>query len=111
MLQIVVGLLRGAEVWLGNDLDEGNAGAVEVDVRPAARRVDRLASVVLQVNAVDAEGLVDAVDDLPGWLTPSRPNLNSAAPGQRLIVLGDLVALGQVRVKIVLAGKKRSAVD
>ena len=96
-LQPLAGLLGRAQVGLGDDLRERRAAAVEVDdarvraVDPPARAdVDQLRRVLLQVHAVDAH--------------LAQP----AAPAQRLVVLGDLVALGQVGIEVVLAVEDRA---
>ena len=86
-----------AHVGLGDDLGERRAAAVEVDDRgvravdPAARAdVDELRRVLLEVHAVDAH-----VAEPP-------------AAAQRLVVLADLVALGQVGIEVVLAVEDRA---
>src|SRR4029079_9579787 len=88
---------RGAQVRLGHDLDERNAGAVEVDVGPARRVnkafVQRLGGVFLEVDAGDA------------------PLFEAAARRQRQLVLRDLVALRQVGIEVVLAREDRRLVD
>ena len=59
--------------------------------------MDQLAGVLLQVNPGDADALEAAVD----------LNVQVAVLRQGQLVLGDLVALGQIGVKIVLAGEDR----
>ena len=54
--------------------------------------VQRLARVLFHMNARDPDGA------------------DAAAGGQRLVELGDLVALGQVRIEIVLAREDRRLV-
>ena len=95
-LQPLARLLGRAQVGLGHDLRQRRAAAVEVDdarvraVDPTARAdVDQLRRVLLQVHAVDAH--------------VSQP----ASPAQRFVVLGDLVALGQVGIEVVLAMEDR----
>ncbi len=85
---------RGADVGLGDDLDQRGAAAVEVDQRGSgavdpARLADvgQLRRVLLQVGAVDAD-----VAEL-------------AVHRDRLVVLADLVALRQVGIEVVLAGE------
>ena len=86
-----------AQVGLGDDLDQRRAAAVEVDDRelgavdaPALADVDQLRRVLLEVHAVDAHA---------GEL---------AAAAERLVVLGDLVALRQVGIEVVLAVEDRA---
>ncbi len=90
--------VRGrAQVGLGHDLHQRRAAAVEVHDAclggmDATRRagVDELGGVLLQVHTVDAH-LAQA-----------------AVAGQRNVVLGDLVALGQVGIEVVLAVEDRT---
>ena len=89
--------LRGrAHVGLGDDLRQRRAAAVEVDDRgvravdaPARARVDELRRVLLEMHAMDAH--------------VAEP----AAAAQGLVVLADLVALGQVGIEVVLAVEDR----
>jgi hypothetical protein len=94
--QELAGLLGRAQVGLGDDLGQRRAAAVEVHDRrraavdaPRRARVDELGGVLLEVHAVDAH-----VAQVP-------------APAQGLVVLGDLVALGQVGIEVVLAVEDR----
>src|SRR5579859_5856187 len=92
--QVLRRLGRRAQVGLADDLDEGHAGAVQVD-DARVRVVDVLARVLLHVHARDAD-------------TPRRAaHLDVEVPlvAERLVVLADLVALRQVRVEVVLAGE------
>ena len=90
-------LLGRAQVGLGHDLRQRRAAAVEVDdarvraVDPPARAdVGQLGGVLLEVHAVDAH--------VP----------EPAAEAQGLVVLGDLVALRQVGIEVVLAVEDRA---
>ena len=94
--QPVARLLGGVQVGLGDDLRERRAAAVEVDhaglgAVDAARRADvhELRRVLLEVDAVDAH--------------VAQP----PAAAQRDVVLGDLVALRQVGIEVVLAVEDR----
>ena len=93
----VGGRLRGrAQVRLADDLQERRAGAVEVHVAHRfALVVHQLAGVLLHVDAGDADGPAAAV----------HLDLHPAVLADGQLELGDLVALGQVRVEIVLAGE------
>ena len=108
-LEEAAGLLGRADVRLGDDLDERRAAAVEVDERVLGARdppagaadVDRLRGVLLEVRADDAD-LAVAV----------RPGHDEApARGERDVVLGDLVALRQVGIPVVLAVEERPLGD
>ena len=49
---------------------------------------------------------------MPIFFVPPRSlDFNEAVLGQRLVVLRNLVALGQVGIEVILAGKDRSLVD
>src|SRR4029450_6301987 len=84
--QVGAGLLRRAQVGLGDDLDQRYPGAVQVDARaPAPALVDRLAGVLFHVDARDPDRLrLGLRIDLDQQPAPAR---------ERLLVLGDLVAL------------------
>ena len=95
-LQVLLGLGRAAQVGLADDLHQRHAGAVEVDQRARcrARAVQVLGRVLFHVHARDAAPLRCA---------PSTSIVELAVLGQRQLVLRDLVALGQVRIEVVLA--------
>ena len=102
-VDVCLGLLGVADVGTTHDLDQWNAGAVEVDQRvltavdspTRAADVSRLAGVLLQVGALDAD-------------PESIGKVEPAVDTDRLVVLTDLVRLGHVRVEVVLAGKGRT---
>ncbi len=97
LLGVAAGLLGGAEVRLGHDLHERHARAIEVDqADPLAHRplaVDQLRGVLLEVGPGDPDR------ERPVGRLEREPALG----GERQVVLADLVALGQVRVEVVLA--------
>ena len=99
--QVGIRFLGAVDIRFGHDLHQRRAGTVEVDVR-IAPLVDRAAGVLFQVDAPDA--------DLFG-----RPilqvDLQEAVGAERELILADLVALGQVRVGVVLTGKDRCLGD
>jgi len=100
--QVFGGLLGASHVGFAHDLDEGNARAVEVHVAPGvAFVVNELAGILLHVDAGDADPL----------LFPVEQDVDVPALGQGMGVLGDLVALRQVRVKVVLPGEVPVGVD
>ena len=95
-------LLGRAHVGLGHDLHQRHAGAVEIDVGVFGMLVvDRLAGVLLQVQALDADLERLAVG----------AHLDLALADDRALVLRDLVALRQVRIEVVLAVEHRGQVD
>ena len=91
------GLFRCADVGIADDFGERHAGPVEVDVAVeiavGEAVVDGLAGVLLEMQPGDADALRAAVE---GHVEP-------AVLGQGLVVLRDLVTLGQVGVEVVLA--------
>jgi hypothetical protein len=90
------GLLGRAHVGLGDDLQQRRAGAVQVDARLAVEvLVQALAGVFLQVGAGELHHLLAVTDE----------ERHAAALHHRDLELADLVALGQVRVEVVLAGE------
>ena len=121
------GLLRGGDVWLGDNLDEGGAAAVVVDVAVAALQMEALAHVLLQMDALHPHPTVLSVDVA---VVPHKVQRTVFFPagllllGQMLegqvyvavgtegnVVLGNLVALSQVGIEIVLAVKFGKASD
>jgi hypothetical protein len=113
-LRVLHRLGARAHVGLGDDLEQRRAGAVEVDAGPVAgvvaRRaagqvvlappdaVDRLARVLLEMGAGQVHPVRHVADE----------ELDAAALDDRRLVLADLVALGQVRIEVVLAREDRA---
>ena len=94
--QVGGGLGGRAQVRLADDLQERRAGAVQVHVTHRfALVVHELAGVLLHVDAGDADGPA----------LPVHLDLHPAVLANGQLELGDLVALGQVGIKIVLAGE------
>jgi hypothetical protein len=94
-------------VRLGDDLQQGRAGAVQVDAGHAVEVfVQALAGVLFQVGAGDADGFFHAVAGLVADLDGQAAALDD---GQ--LELADLVALGQVGVEVILAGEDVGAVE
>ena len=95
--QVFPGLVGRSDVGLADDFDQRHAGAVQVDRGPFAAVgqavVQALARVFFQVHARDAD-LLRAVRGF---------DLDVAVLGQRLVVLRNLIALGQVGIEVVLA--------
>ena len=97
------GLFRGPHVGPGDDLHQRDPGAVEIDkgfVRVLV--VQRLAGVLLQMEALNSHLLGFAVRKIEG---------DHPLAHHRVLELGNLVALRQVGVKIVLAVEHRALVD
>ena len=96
-------LLGRAQIRLGDDFQQRRPGPIEVDTRQTLEiLMQRLASVFFQMSASDADHLADALIQINGQLTLLHD-------GQ--FVLADLIALGQIGIKIILAGKDRAAGD
>ncbi len=91
-------IFHRAQVRLGDDLQQRHPGPVKVHQRmPFALlvHVEQLAGVLFQMHAADTDAL------LARFGLDGQP----AIAGQRQLVLGNLVAFGQVGVKVVLAGE------
>ena len=91
----------GAHVRLGDDLHQGDARAVQVDKAVVGMLVmQALAGILLQMQAFDADPdgfpVLEVDDDL-------------ALAHDGVLVLADLIALGQVGIEIVLAVEDASA--
>ncbi len=103
--EVFVSFVGRSDVRLADDFDQRHAAAIQIDGRSfrgvGEAFVQALARVFFQVQAGDADLLRAAVD----------LDLDGAMLGQRLVVLRNLVALGQVGIEIILAGKDRSFVD
>jgi hypothetical protein len=99
-----VGFIGAAHVRLADDFDQRGAGTVEIDigvfVGVLETVVDALAGVVFHVDARNADAFLHAVDF----------NVDPAMLGYRLIVLRNLVALGKIRVEIILTGEDGSRI-
>ena len=99
---VLLGLLGGAHVGLGHDLDQRDAGAVVVD--------EAVAGVVDATAAADVVELAGVLLDVgPGDADPqARRQVEVAGQVGRQVVLGDLVVLRLVRVEVVLPGEHRA---
>ena len=92
------GFFRIAHVRFGDDLDQRRAGPVQVDAGhgPSGfvgeRFMQRFAGVFLQVGVVNAHALASTVLQL---------QLDHAGADDGLGQLGGLIALGQIRIKII----------
>ncbi len=97
----------GGEIRLGDDLEEGRAGAVEiddgeVDGGAAGRVVEELAGVLFEVGADDADAARGKVV-VDGVVIMEVREVNGAVEAEGELVLGDLVVLGHVGVEVTLA--------
>ena len=93
LFQIGAGFLRRAKVRLGHDLDQGHAATVQVDSRYAGPVVQQLARVFLHVDAGNADA----------FRSPICENFHKSRFAQGVEKLGDLIGLGQVGIKEILA--------
>jgi len=119
--QIFVSLVRRGDVGFADDFDQRHAGAVEVDgslfVRVGKAFVQALARVFFEVHAGNADlsyssqFSVLSSQFLASGVRLRRRHLDISLFGQRLVVLRNLVALGQVGIEIILAGEDRCFVD
>ena len=96
LLGIGHGLARRAHVGLGDDFQKRRAGTVQVDAALADEVfVQRFARVFFEVGTHQAHALA----------LVAQVELDHTALHHRDFELADLVALGQVRVEVVLARK------
>jgi hypothetical protein len=94
LAQIRASLGGSADIGLADDLEQRDAGAVVVDqAGVAVLIVNVLAGVLLHVDAREADRSVFAID----------LDVDATLGADRQLVLADLIALGQVRVEVVLA--------
>ena len=99
---IGLGFVGRAHVGLRHDLHQRAAGAVEVhEAHVGVLVVERLAGILLEVQALDAD-LDGAAIDI---------HMDGAFAYHRLLVLRNLITLRQVGVEIVLPVEHRAAVD
>ena len=93
--------LGRAHVRLGNDLDQRRAAPVVVNValRGGVREafVHVLRGVFFHVQARDADA----------FAAPTKIELEPPAKRDRQLILRNLIALGQVRIEIILTGEAR----
>jgi hypothetical protein len=84
-----------ADVRLAHDLDERRARAVQIDERIAAHAVHVLARILLHVDPLDPDMAA----------LPVHRDIQVPVLAERRLVLRDLIALRQIRVEVLLAGK------
>ena len=90
-IEVFVGHGGAGQVRLGNDLHQGYTGPVEIDAAlPLEMKI--FAHVLFQVRAGDANARNRAI----------KFKINVTVACRRLVVLGDLVILGHVRIEIIL---------
>src|SRR6185295_19703485 len=91
-----------AQFRFGDDFQQRRASAVEVDAAHLGEvLVQRLAGVLLEMGAREPDGLLFLADE----------KAHRAALHDRYFVLADLVALGKVRVEVVLAREHGARAD
>jgi hypothetical protein len=97
--EIGLGLIGGAEVRLRHDLHQRDARAIQIHIREFWMLVvQALTRVLLKMQPLDA-------DDDP--LAAEQIDNDLAFANHRTLVLGDLIALRQVGVEIVLTVEHR----
>ena len=95
-------LVAAAHIRLGDDFQQGRAGAVQVDTGLADEVfVQRFARIFFQMRAHQTHGLGLAI----------QKERHRTALHHRNLKLADLVALGQVRVEIVLTREHAARCD
>jgi hypothetical protein len=96
-------LFGAAQVGAADDLHQRHAGAVEVDEgHVGIHVVDRLARVLFQMDALDPHQTGEALAHL---------DQHFSLADDRVVKLGNLIALRQIGVEIILAVKRRPEVD
>ena len=103
LFEAAAGIGRAADLGLGDDLEQRNARAVQVDLGKAAVAVRQLAGVFLEVDSRQTAPAAAAA-------VLAHGDLQMAAARKRQVVLADLIVLGQVGIVVVLAvplGKRR----
>ena len=89
--------LSAVERALGDDLQQRRAGAIQVDTAHAVKVfVQRFARVLLKVSSSDSDCLYTAV---------AQDDVDLAPAHDGMVKLTDLVTLGQIGIKVVLAIK------
>ena len=91
-VEVFAGHVGAGEVGLGDDLHEGDAGAVEIHAAVAVE-MEAFADILLEVRPGDADAGEAAL----------KFKLHPAVGGGGFIVLGELVVFGGVGIEIVLA--------
>ena len=101
--QIDPGLLGAAQIGLGDDLHQRDAGAVQIDIGQGRMLVvQALAGVLLEMQPGDAD-----LAHRPVGHVQTDP----AVADDRLLVLRDLIAGGQVGIEVVLALEDAVQID
>jgi hypothetical protein len=93
--QVLSHLVGRAQVRPSDHFHQGDPAAIEVDQTPIPA-MQRLAGVLLHVQFGNGH---------PPQPAAGQRQVEETAAGQRLVVLADLIALGQVGVEVVLAGE------
>ncbi len=115
VVDIVIGFPGRTKVRLSDNFRQRRARAIQIDVRKAIdirqSFVNILAGVFFEMQARDLHGHRPPVVRVAGFVAIGGHDLKGAVCRKRLIVLRDLIALGQVGIKIILAREDRSLVD
>ena len=102
-------MLGGVEVRRGDDLDERSAGSVDVDERAVGTGDAALGTA--HVHVLRRVLLEMRPDDADLELAVGRRQRHVPVHAERLVVLGDLVALRQVGIEVVLPMEGRALGD
>src|SRR5271170_3484022 len=96
-------LLSRAHVGLGDDLHQADPRAVEIDETHRRRLVVQgLAGVLLEMKPLDPD---------PDGMVGGEVDMDFPLADDRALVLGYLIALGQVGIEIILAVEGRTEID
>src|SRR4029077_829727 len=102
--KVFVGFLGRSDIRRTDYFNQRYPATVQIDrgllLRIGKTLVQTLASIFLEVQPRNS----NLLDSAAGW------DLDPTVLSQRLIVLRDLVALGQIRIEIILAGEDRCLV-
>ena len=98
--EVLEGLVRRADVGVGDDFGQGRAAAVQIEISVRGgvieAFVEALAGILFHVQACDADAFCAAI---------AGGHVDPAVLGQGLVKLRNLIALGQVGIEVVLAGE------
>ena len=96
------GFGSGAHIRLGDDFEQRRTGTIQVDAGHALEVfVQAFAGIFFKVGAGELDSFYGIAHD----------DIDVPAFDNRQLKLADLVAFGQVGVKVIFAGKNRGAVD
>src|SRR5204863_8424044 len=107
MIDVIMCFPRGPKLRLSDNLSERRAGPIKIDVRKAIyirqTLMNILAGIFFEVKPRDTNRLRLPLHWLSRFVAPSRHKPQHSVSREGLIVLRNLIALGQSWIKIVLA--------